>query len=419
MKLSVGLEFGRNKNISFYQDIAGHGGNATVRIGGQVNIRKLEKGGFPSMVLEIVTNDELLRLDSYINTDEQSMKIVVPKKFISHNREEPPCVELRATIWVPEDAELQQLSVRATHLDILTLDDLSIHVGDYTKLITIVGGIASGAAAPMTYDVPELPMDGAPDFTFVPAKNSYTLDSRVVEVSSTTGDITGNWPLYDFLGLHATSGNIKTSITPKSVLESDPKPAVLSISSVSGTIHANEPIHGKDAFPIRDYLVDIKSTSGGIHTALAFGGGIELKSTASDIVADLLPILDSDTLSPANPAQLETVTTSGTTAIRILEPIWYSTQGSKAVPDFNCLQAMHKSTSANIGLRYPQSWVGDLEAETTSGKLTVKGKDVRITKASGGWPGSKLVAYKGKSGGGSTVQIRTMLGSLDAIIGDE
>ncbi|KAK9798713.1 hypothetical protein AB5N19_00831 [Seiridium cardinale] len=415
----MAVDFSKGQNLTFIQDMAGHAGNANIKVGGQVNIRQLDEGGYPRIVVESVTNDDLLRLDSSVNEIDQVMRIAVPKKVESDNVEEAPCVEMRATIWVPRDAELQELLIRVIHLDVLTLDDLSIRVDDFTKISSIAGDIVSGAEKSRTYELPGLSLDDAPEFTFVPAKQSYSFDSRIIEVSSTSGGISGNWPLYDMLGLHVTSGNIKTSITPKPVLKSDPKPAVLSISSISGSVHAIEPIHERDSIPIREYLVDVKSTSGDIHSALAFGEGIELKSTASDIAVDLLPVLNTEKLSPTNPAQLETVTTSGTTAVRILEPIWFDDESEASTREFDCLQAIHKSTSANIGLRYPQSWVGDLHADTTSGKLTIKGKDVRVTRASGGWPGSKVDAYKGKSGGGSAVIIRTMLGSLDAIIGDE
>lgn len=414
----MSVRYGKGQNLTFIQDLTGHAGNVNVNVGGQVNIRQLDDGGDPRVVLEIVTSEDMLRLTSYIDEETQTMKIQVPKKFQTDNYDEQPCVEMRATVWVPRDAELQQLFISAIHLDVLTFDNLAIKVDDFSKLTSVVGDIVAGAEKPRTYDFPGLTSDGTPDFTFIPAKDSYTFDSRIIEVTTTTGGITGNWPLYDFLGLHVTSGDIKVSITPEAALESDPKPAVLSISSVSGAIRAAEPIHEKNKIPTRNYLIDMKSTSGGIHSALAFGEGIELKSTASDIAVDLLPVLDSDTFSPTNPAQLETVTTSGATAIRILEPIWYGLTSAAATPEFNCLQAGHKSTSGNIGLRYPQSWVGDLQAETTAGKLSVKGKDVKITRSGGGWPGSKLQAYKGKSGGGSTILVTTMLGSLDATIGD-
>ncbi|KAH6656842.1 hypothetical protein BKA67DRAFT_553360 [Truncatella angustata] len=415
----LAVDFSQGQNLTFVQDMSSNEGNVNVKVGGQVNIRKLDDGGYPRVVLELVTNDDMLRLDSLVDQDNQAMKISIPKKFHSDNTEEPPCVEMRATIWVPENGNLEQLRVQVIHLDILTLDDLSIHVSDFSKLSTIVGDVVSGATKPRTYELPGLSSDDTPDFVFIPAKQSYTLDSRIIEIGSTTGDIVGNWPLYDLLGLHVTSGNIKSSITPKPVLESNPKSAVLSVSSVSGSIHANEPIHEQNNIPIRDYLVDIKSTSGGIRAALAFGEGIELKSTASDIAVDLLPVFDADKLSPTSPAQLETVTTSGNTAVRILEPIWFGQRAAAGTPNLDCLQAVHKSTSANVGLKYPQSWTGNLEAETTSGKLKIHGKDVRVTKSIGGWGRNLLEGYKGKNGGGSTISVKTMLGSLDALIGDE
>jgi hypothetical protein len=432
----VAVDFSKGKNVTIVQNAHARGGNMPVRVGGQINVRQLDEGGYPRVVVEIITNDHELLLDSLIDEKEQTMKISVPKKFKSFDDENPPCVEMRATIWVPQDAELQQLVLGAVHLDIVTLEDLSLRVADYVRISAIAGNVISAAATPLAYGMggSVLDMDNNPDFTFIPAQQSYKLDSRVIEIATTTGNIKGNWPLYDMLGLHSTSGNIKVSITPKPVLESDPKPAVLSMSSISGSIHATEPIHELNQIPIRDYLVDTKSTSGGIHCALAFGGGVELKSTASDIAVDLLPVMDQEKMKPTSPAQLETTTTSGTTAVRILDPIWYTGQNltsttlasdlmmssmSSSAPEFNCLQAMHKSTSADVGLRYPQSWIGDIEGETTSGKLSVKGKDVRITRAGGSWPNNKMLAYKGRSGHGSTIIVKAMLGNMDAILGDE
>ncbi|KAJ8112191.1 hypothetical protein ONZ43_g5447 [Nemania bipapillata] len=80
---------------------------------------------------------------------------------------------------------------------------------------------------------------------------------------------------------------------------------------------------------------------------------------------------------------------------------------------------MHKSTSGSIGLRYPQSWEGMLYAHTTSGQLVAKGKDLKILKYTGGWPGSKMEARKGAEGNKSTIEANALLGSVEAIIGDE
>lgn len=414
----LALNFDKSHNVTFIEDQHAHSGSAQVRVAGQVNVRRLDAGGEPRMVLEIATNDKGVLLDVFADEEAQAMKVSVPKKYDPMNSEEWPCVEMRTTIWVPQDAEIGVVSLGVIHLDILMLDDLSIHAADYARISSVIGDIKSGAERPLNYNNSRI-VQTAPDFTFLPAKDSYVLDSRVVEVTTTSGTISGNWPLYDMLGLHTTSGDIKVSITPNNASEIDPKSAVLSLSSISGVVHATEPVHLVDQIPLRDYLVDIKSTSGGIHGAFAFGAGIELKSTASDIALDLLPVMNEGKVSPTQPAQLETATTSGTTAVRVLEPIWFDDNGLVSNKSLNCLQALHKSTSGDIGLRYPQAWEGYLQGETTSGSLKVKGKDVKIVRSVGGWPGSKMEARKGRAGPGSTIQVHVLMGDMDAIIGEE
>ncbi|KAI2467649.1 hypothetical protein F4781DRAFT_401200 [Annulohypoxylon bovei var. microspora] len=415
----LALNFENNRNVTFIEGQHAHSGTSQVRVAGQVNVRRLDSGGSPRLVLEIATNDKGILLDVFADEEAQALKVSVPKKYDSLDPENWPCVEIRLTIWVPENADLGILNLGVVHLDILLLNDLSLHVSNYARLDSVVGGISSGADRPITYNNSRV-MSMAPDYTFVPARDSYVFDSRVIEVTSTSGRIDGNWPLYDMLGLHTTSGDIGVSVTPQEGLAEDPKSAVLSLSSISGAVHAVEPVHAAGQIPLRDYLVDIKSTSGAIHGAFAFGAGIELKSTASDIALDLLPIISRDRISLSQPAQMETATTSGTTAIRVLEPIWFGENGTAvASKPLNCLQAIHKSTSGDIGLRYPQAWEGNLYAETTAGRLKVSGKDVKIVRSIGGWPGSKLEARKGPGGPGSAIQVHALMGNLDAIIGRE
>ncbi|KAI0385313.1 hypothetical protein F5Y04DRAFT_245525 [Hypomontagnella monticulosa] len=415
----LSLNFDKQHNVTFIEDQHSHTGVNQVRVAGQINVRRLDSGGNPRMVLEIATNDKNVLLDVFADEEAQAMKVSVPKKYDGQNPNASPCVEMRATIWVPEGGEIGVLALRSIHLDILFLDDLTLNVSDFSQVSSVVGDVTSGAERPISYNNTFFYASSPPDYTFVPARDSYVFDSRIIEVSTTSGKIGGNWPLYDMLGLHTTSGDIKVSITPKEELATDPKSAVLSLSSISGAIYAAEPIYARDRIPARDYLVDVKSTSGGIHAALAFGPGIQVKSTASDIALGLLPVMNDDKLSPTAPAQLETATTSGTTAIRVLEPQWFGTNGAVATRPLDCLKAVHKSTSGDIGLRYPQAWEGYLQAQTTSGKLKVKGRDVKVIRSVGGWPGSKLEAQKGPNRPGSTVQVHALMGDMDAVIGRE
>ncbi|KAF2965070.1 hypothetical protein GQX73_g8502 [Xylaria multiplex] len=421
----LSLDFQRPQNLTFKETGYKHPGSMGVHVGGQVNVRRLT-GGDPRAVLEIVTNDPELRLYTSLDAETQEVKVSVPEAYESSIPGQRPCVEIQGTIWVPEDAELDFLSIRAVHLDILLFDDLSLQVADYTELTSVAGDIKAGAS--------DSAVNGGvsfenPDYTFVPAKDSWAFDSRIIEVHTTSGSIDGNWPLYDMLGLHTTSGNLKVSITPEEELEDYPKSAVLSLSTISGSISATEPVHDLKRIPQRDYLVDVKSTAGGVHGALAFSAGATVHSTASNIALDLLPVINIDRINPQNQAQLETVTTSGTTAVRVLEPKFFDGNGKTlgtneiltdaASTVLDSLEATHKSTSGNIGLRYPQSWEGVISAQTTSGRIVARGKDLKIIKSSGGWPGSVMEGQKGASGKKSTIQVRALMGSVDAVIGDE
>ncbi|KAI1152997.1 hypothetical protein F4825DRAFT_285404 [Nemania diffusa] len=417
----LSLEFVRSQNLTFKENGYRHPGSTSVRVGGQVNVRRLNKGdGEPRIVLDIVTNEPDLRLYTSLDASLQEMKVTVPETYESTVRGQRPCVEIKGTVWVPADGEIGVLSLRANHLDILLLDDLSLHVADYTEIASVVGHIR--AAAAIEEEGASLPN---PDYTFVPAKDSWALDSRIIEVRTTAGRIDGNWPLYDMLGLHTTSGSVAVSITPQAALATAPKPAVLSLSTISGAVSATEPIHAPgEEIPPRAYLVDVRSTSGTVSGALAFGAALTAHATASSLGLDLLPVVvDVDALTPESPAQLETITTSGAIAVRVLEPVFYDGQGKvlagAKAKVLDCLEATHKSTSGSIGLRYPQSWEGTLYAHTTSGQLVAKGKDLKILKYTGGWPGSKMEARKGAEGKKSTIEVNALLGSMEAIVGDE
>lgn len=382
------------------------------------------------MVLEIATNEPELPLRTSLDADLQEFKLSIPETYESTTHGQRPCVEIKGTIWVPEGAKIGVLWLRAVHLGMWLFDDLDIQVADYAELSSIVGNIKAGASdedgqGGSTFD---------PDHSFVPAKDSWAFDSRIIEVHTTSGSIDGTWPLYDKLGLHTSSGSISVSITPKEELENDPRPAVLSLSTIAGVISATEPLHDLTQIPQRDYHVEIKSTAGNINGALAFSTGITVHSTAGALALDLLPVINIGKLTPQKPAQLETVTTSGVTSVRVFDPLFFGDNGkalaasvdiddgamaertSKAL---DCLQATHRSTSGEIGLRYPQVWEGMLYAQTTSGRLVARGKDLRILKYTGGWPGSKLEARKGAVGEKSSIDVHALLGGMDVLIGEE
>ncbi|KAI1178166.1 hypothetical protein F4777DRAFT_128382 [Nemania sp. FL0916] len=428
----LSLEFTSSQNLTFKETVYQQPGSTRVRVSGRVDVRRLEKGGGnPRMSLEVVTNEPELQLYTSLDADLQEIKISVPEKYDNTVSGQQPCIEMRGTIWVPKDADIGSLSVHAVHLGILLFDDLSLRVVDHTELSSIVGHITAGAS---DEDVSSTVLSDH-DYSFIPAKDSWAFDSRIIDVRTTTGNIDGNWPLYDDLGLHTTSGDIDVSITPKEELESNPKPAVLSLSTISGVITATEPIHSINQIPQRDYRVDLKSTAGNFRGWFAFSADITMRSTSGTVRLDLLPVINTDIYTPKNLAELETTTISGDITVVVLDPVLFQggrkaktayssssdidTRWGKKDRTLDCLSATHRSTSGNIKLVYPQSWEGKFYASTTSGRLIARGKDLKILSYRGMWPGSGIEAQKGGGGKKSTIEVHSIMGNMDALVGDE
>ncbi|KAI0595781.1 hypothetical protein F4775DRAFT_342248 [Biscogniauxia sp. FL1348] len=395
----MALNFDSDKSVSFFEEQHEHPGEYPVLVEGQVEVRRLD-GGEPRMVLKTATNDPDMLLSIFQDDAEQRMKVSIPKKYSSSVGRQTPCVEMRATIWVPENANLRVLSINVTHFGIGLLDDLSLNVKDHTALISTTGSIGAGVGTPAS-NAGQGIGSSVSEYTYVPAKDSYVFNSTAVEARTVSGQISGNWPLYEILGLHTTAGSIKVDVTPKERLQPGPGVAVLSLSTTSGDISVVEPIHSAPV-PLLDYLVDIKSTSGSIHGAVAFGPAIKLQSVANDIVFDLLPVMHRSRLTPQTPAQLETVSRSGVTVARILDPIWYggSSDTASTTRLFDCLEAKHQETSGDMKLQYPKTWKGNAEVKSTSGRVSIAGNEVFLVSQANKMLGADTRVCKGPKGYG-------------------
>jgi hypothetical protein len=341
------VRYGPGNSVSIVQNVTEPDkpyNSHDIPVSGDVVIRRTGQGSpVPSISLELLTNERAIHVDAEWDENTQSLHVGFPRKLSRMESVTWPCVAIRITLWVPGDAVLDTLSIDNVHLGIRLMDNLALRVAQHSHLHSVVGPIV--AATDGTNRADNLVEDSAPDY--------FKFDSRVIEVRSTSADITGYWPVYDYLGLYNMAGNIKVRVSPKEELKDAPKPATLYVKSLSGNIEVWEPVdkaisslsssssdispasHSPEKYiPLRDYRANIQSTSGKISGAVAFSTACRIHTTSGNTLVELLPVLhlgDADSDSASN---LETATTSGTTKIQVLEPLWINEGGNGYLPPY-------------------------------------------------------------------------------------
>ncbi|OIW25791.1 hypothetical protein CONLIGDRAFT_684332 [Coniochaeta ligniaria NRRL 30616] len=341
---SFPVSYGPGRSFSLVQDVAEPADTTpyrthNIRVSGDVVIRRTGQGTpEPSFSLEFLKNDDSIQITTDWDRDTQALHITTPRIVPGlDDAVSWPCVSIRVTLWVPGDAVLDSLTIDNVHLGIRLMDNLALQVAQFSKLSSVVGPIV--AATDGTDKADNLVEDGAPDY--------FQFDSRVIEVKSTSAPITGYWPLYDYLGLYNIAGKIKVRVSPREEKKDAPKPATLYVKSLSGTIEVWEPVdkaqsaltyvsstdlvaptalRAEKYIPPRDYRANIQSTSGKIKAAVAFSSACRIHSTSGDSMVELLPVLHSVSESDTG-SNLETSTTSGTTKLQVLEPLWIGEDG--------------------------------------------------------------------------------------------
>ncbi|GKT51579.1 uncharacterized protein ColSpa_11760 [Colletotrichum spaethianum] len=287
------------------------------QVSGDFVIRRQQAGSpGPSIDLEVVTNDEALDVGVEWDSEQQQLLIKTPLR-VEWNRSLRPCLALRATIWVPENAKLSHLYLGAMNLDVKIVGDLSITIENGLEIGTISGDVRTPVEPP----------------------SSYRLNSRDIVVKTISGDITGWWPLYDSLKINSDTGDITAGVTPQPVLESKPRSAVLEVTTISGDISVKEPL--KEAsqsskpdtvIPPRDYITTIDTKSGGIRAWVAFSSLAVAETLSGDLAAELLPVFNISLLQSIRVPELHTKTKSGNVAVKMLEPIWVEIANTDGAP---------------------------------------------------------------------------------------
>ncbi|KAL7787121.1 hypothetical protein V8C37DRAFT_419081 [Trichoderma ceciliae] len=454
-KVNEVISFGNNKKLSVVQKIErdnGHRRGLTPNVYGEVILQPVDISSTGKIQLEIITNDENLHINVEFNKRDQRFQVIVPRWIDWSEPNWQPCIQIRITVSIPREAELESFFVETVHLDVAVKDGLVLSSATDAQIKTIAGDVTAG----------RLSRDVAP----------YALASRSIVIDTVSGDVAGWFPLYDLLKIHTVSGEIKADVTPKPSSDEKPEQAVLNIDSVSGDIKLLEPLinNRDDKFPPRDYVVGVSSASGHINAELAFTSTAKFETVSGDQKLKLLPVFGSSSSEPI----LSTDTKSGQTMLTVLEPRWKKSAANtghydpmappvrggrtkdaepkldndepwiiihpdeqlsklpsppymEIKPSLTAtggdegeqhglinFKSHHASISGDFRLSYPSSWEGKFSMTTLSGSQDIRGDDLNYKRS-----GGIIKRIEGTKGSGkSNLSVDSMSGREELVFGN-
>ena len=436
------VQINRGKPLSITQTVSkedSHHNGWSPSVSGEIYLRESEKGEEAGKIrVEGYSNSEDLSVT--FDYDTEAFKVITPRNVEWDRSRKAPCIQLRITLWLPAGSSFKYFGASAIQLDIITTEGFNVAADDHINLATVSGDIVTPNGK-----------DG----------DLYTFDSRRISINTVSGDVVGQFPLYDSLKIESASGNVHIDVEPKPVDKDTPLPAELKVTTVSGDVKVIEPIkaalqlpHPEANFEARNYVVHVESASGNIRGEYAISSSTAFHSVSGNINVDLWPILDPRILESDETVSLATQTSSGDHKVNLLEPTWASivkTDAPAVLPPrdrrpifdedpyliihphemapqsapgeigslsqeknpLSSLQSKHQSISGTVSLRYPSVWEGSLHATTISGSQKVRGKGLEVTKK-GRFP-REISGKKGK--GHSWMEIESMSGDQDILVG--
>lgn len=315
----------------------------------------------------IAASDAFIAESVQTDVTETSLKINLPRHWgrgiVSNS-----CLRVNVSIFIQPGLILEELllDIDASRVEIPSELDLKV---DTSKIDLHAGGL-----------------DATPFFT-----------SRETHINLGAGSVTGEYSLYDLLQIQTHSGSVNVNVLPQKADDEKPVPAILSIGSDAGSVHAAYPPLGTP-IPNRQYCTTVWSHQGSINGNYIHGIKTTLESNSGSITANILPYIVKDFNSI-----LHTRTDAGAQRINILSP--YNAVGTK----IKGLTSSHLTHAASLTIEYPPEWEGRIEGRTGVGRLTLRG-DVKVIKEGGVGPvGGYVLAEKGN--GDSKMEFRTNAGS--------
>ena len=253
--------------------------------------------------------------------------------------------------------------------------------------------------------IPSPPTDAPPYDTVFP-----THPSRQIIRKETSHSITGSFPLYDLLDLSTRSGSISITVIPHPVAPgAHPNtPAVLRLSASSGSVLVRiddkylkglgKHGHGDGGARERVFETYIRTKSGSVTGKIlqSAGGRTQIQARSGSVFVDVIPV----NLGPtSNESTIETVTSSGSTNLRLLSPPLDATAGGETITN---LTAIHRSDgSGSLHISYPSEWEGSVHALSKGrGSVSVRGDGLLVA-------GPGIREKTARRGNGGKVEVLT------------
>ena len=199
------------------------------------------------------------------------------------------------------------------------------------------------------------------------------------------------------LDISTVSGSIDVDVEPKDAAEDKVQPAILRLSSKSGSIRALTSIV---SVPARDYQTTVKTLNGGIDATLLHGSYTSLRSLNGRINADLHPYGHNNTRTYIN-----TNCQSGSTDVTVHSSVSHPNDPIRK------LRSEHHGLSGSINLWYPAQWQGKISGSTLSGSIDVEWDGTKVIRdEKKGWVKRIVEAVRGE--GESELTFSSKSGSL-------
>ena len=279
--------------------------------------------------------------------------------------DQTPCMLIFATIWISPGTTIETLGIYSDDLAIMFEPGLNYWTTRSTEISAQSAHFSINGADP---------------------PNELVMSSRETVINVDSASITGSYSLYDLLSIHTSSGSMDVQINSQAADKQNVKPAMLKLTSNSGSIRAQIPTTDVTD---RDYRTEISTSDGSVDVTLVHGSRTFIRSINGQVNANLYPYGHNDSRT-----DIETHCNSAAQTI-VLHP-------SLSHPDdpLKKLYGFYHADSGSLNLHYPAQWQGTVTGTIASGSLNVDWKGLKVIKdGTKGWMNKRFEAVRGDGEG--------------------